>query len=63
MAYFFKDKTLVMRIENFKIRFCIIYLVFGLYGIEKSFKLNESASFLFDVNNLANSSKIGKNVI
>ena len=63
VAYFFKDKTLVMRIKNFEIRFCVIDLIFGLYCIKKGFKLYEGTSFFFDVYHFANSAKIRKNVI
>ena len=52
-----------MRVEDFKIGFSIVYLIFGLDSWKKCIELNESTTFLFNVNNFTDSAEVGKYVV
>ena len=52
-----------MRVENLKVWLSVVDFVLCLDGIEESLELDQCATFLFDVDDLANPTEVGENVV
>lgn len=63
LGQLFKDKTLIMGVEHFEVRLCIVNLILSLNSIQKRLKLNEGTIFFFDENNLTHPSEVAENVV